>query len=87
MKTRCSIMGCRHETSRPIEGAEWICARHWSALPKRQKRAFTRLVRRWRRMTASVAAFDPVEYDRLIVRLDRLWEWLKRRAFEIDAGL
>lgn len=64
-RVKCLVPHCRRTTP---GGAirEWICPRHWSALPRDERRAYTRAKRRGKRLVA----------------LARLWRRLSRRAVE-----
>lgn len=47
-RLRCCCPGCRR-TKPAGEFAEWICARHWAAVPRRLRVRYSRLKRRARR--------------------------------------
>lgn len=64
-RLKCLCPGCRRTTPAG-RFPEWICARHWSALPKDHRRAYRRALRRGK---------DPKA-------LARLWRLLSRRAVE-----
>jgi hypothetical protein len=73
---------------------EWICPRHWSALPTMYRRAYRRACRRY---SASYGAADAARgfpdkaswlkalHDRSAAQ--RLWRRLKRLAIERAAGI
>lgn len=64
-RIKCLCPGCRRTTPAG-RFPEWICQRHWSALPKDQRRAYSRAKRRGKDGKA----------------LARLWRLLSRRAVE-----
>lgn len=75
-RLRCVVPHCRRTTGR-AGFTEWICGRHWPAIPKAARRAYGRRVRRWRRFHRPS--------DGVAAR--RMWQWLKRRAIERAMGL
>lgn len=59
----CVIPGCRR-TCKPSGFSEWICGKHWTAVPKSMRRAYARSKRRR----------DPFPIQ------DHLWRRCKRAA-------
>lgn len=43
-RVRCLCPGCRRTTGRPF--AEWICGKHWAAVPKAKRKRFFSFRRR-----------------------------------------
>ena len=66
----CQVPGCRR-TKAGEWPAEWICADHWRAIPRYQRAAFHRVVKKIRRYGLT---------DALNTRRWRLWCRLKRAA-------
>ena len=48
----CCVPGCRRTSLNRANWVEWICQRHWSAVPKRMRHAYTVAQRRKRPPTA-----------------------------------
>ncbi|WP_146193166.1 hypothetical protein [Maritimibacter sp. 55A14] len=72
-RTPCVVPGCRRTVALktlPPGDDEWICARHWAAVPKRKRRIYFRARRRLRRG----------EIERK--RADWAWNRLKKIAIE-----
>lgn len=61
----CLVPGCRRTTAAAAY-PEWICQRHWSALPKAQRRIYSRAKRKHKGGAV----------------LSRLWRLLSKRAVE-----
>lgn len=79
----CCVPGCGRSTlARGFN--EWICAGHWSLLPKETRRVYSRAKgrtnREWRK-------FDPGTAWPKEAAKHRLWNWLKRTAIERAVGL
>lgn len=76
----CCVPFCRRTIARdrlPSEHAEWICGRHWPAVPKHHKRRLRqieRIAKRTRRLSSIMLA-------------QRIWERCKREAIERAMGL
>ena len=76
MRISCCVPHCRR-TKQNAEGyAEWICAKHWSAVPRDKRRVWQRVRRDHRK---GIPQFKR--------RVDRLWQRLKRIAIEKGMGL
>ena len=50
MKTRlkCEIAGCNRTTKGDPEHEEWICAKHWRAIPRKRRRFYSLIKRRYK---------------------------------------
>lgn len=79
-RVRCAVPGC-HRTHAPFEdgSSEWICGKHWDAIPKTYRRVHYRFRRRFKAGRLSSNS----------IRLwnERIWERLKRVAIERAAGI
>lgn len=75
-RIRCCVPHCRRTKPNVAGYAEWICAKHWSAVPREQRRVWQRLVRWYRKGKVFQG-----------VRADRMWSRLKRIAIEKGMGL
>lgn len=74
---RCCVPHCTATRQNKPELKEWICGEHWKPLDLPRRRAYGRLVRRWRR-------FSPAGDDK---RAWRLWRALKRMAIDRAMGI
>lgn len=79
-RIQCCIPFCRRtrggRKGDPLrDGSEWICGEHWRLVPRRQRQAYGRYAREWRRF----GAWEPAAA--------RLWRWIKRRATERAMGV
>lgn len=90
-RSPCLVPFCRRTTK---GDHEWICDKHWPAVPKSWRRHLSLIVRRYRKRFGDNAywAYPAGSPDRLeAVRLSRLWrkmwERCKRRAIEAAAGV
>lgn len=52
----CCMPGCRRSCPNRLGWSEWICQRHWSAVPKDMRRAYAAVKRRRK----SPAAIDRI---------------------------
>ena len=65
-RINCLVPGCRR-TIAAGTFTEWICQRHWSAVPRDLRRVYARAKRRRKNLAA----------------LNRIWSACSRRAVEI----
>lgn len=68
-RASCMLTGCRRTTAVSQKDEEWICPRHWAAVPLKYRKLYTKAKRRYRdgRLTDE--------------RLARIWSRCKRQAF------
>ena len=71
----CAVPGCRR-THKAGEFDEWVCGKHWSAVPRDLRRLYTVAKRRWRR--------DPAKWGRVC---SRLWERCREAAIDRAMGI
>jgi hypothetical protein len=83
----CLVPGCKR-TTKPGP-REWICDRHWQAIPKARRRVMSRIVRQYRRQFGSNGFWQyppgsDQRRDALVLqhRWERVWRRLKREAIE-----
>lgn len=81
----CLVPGCRR-TTKPGPG-EWICQRHWQAIPKDRRRVLRRIRREYRRRFGNAGFWEfPLGSEQrmaahqLEIRWRRVWRCLKRVA-------
>ncbi len=104
IRLRCCVPHCKHtrgprkgDTEPLREGGEWICGKHWMALPKQTRRVRYRverqvekavaaepLVREWWRLPKGEARIAALNLWR---RYDRIWQACKKQAIEIGMGI
>lgn len=70
--TACCVTGCKRASRK--EWNEWICSRHWQAVPKRQRRFYALIKRR----------YDRAPSERLADMGWSAWERCKRIAERRD---
>jgi hypothetical protein len=93
-RTRCLVPFCRVTTARSV-GSEWICGKHWRAVPISLRRRMRRWHRRYHKEFPGDDAHwkhAPGSRKRLMgVKLanicDKLWERAKRIAIEAATGI
>ena len=68
-RVRCLIGGCGRTTKEKYSGMEWICQKHWSAVPKKYRKLYSLAKRKFKRME--------INNERLIV----IWGKCKDQAF------
>jgi hypothetical protein len=92
-KSTCCIPGCPRWSRKFPPGEEWICARHWRAMPRRCRRA---LLKVWQRLRDLYSVYEgrtnwtPLlahRYDQAERLSGRLWDHGKRRVILGEAGL
>ena len=66
----CSVPFCRRSTQHKGQFDSWVCAKHWQAVPKLERRIYSRARKRG----------DPS------AATDRIWARLKRIAIEHRVG-
>lgn len=88
----CCVPGCRRSTK--LVTREWICGKHWVAVPKSWRRRLSLIVRRYHKRFGDNGwhVYPAGSPDRLeAVRLTRLWrlmwERCKRAAIERAMGI
>lgn len=88
-KSTCCVPGCPR-WSRRFPG-EWLCARHWKIVPRRLRRALTKLWAEWGAMGHVHSEIVDPEARRRWRRLHwldrKLWAHAKRRVVLWEAGL
>lgn len=104
VRLTCCVPFCTHtrgarkgDKTKLTEGADWICAKHWMALPKSMRRVDSRirrqldraiaadpLVRQWWNMPKGEARVQALLLWR---RYDRIWAMCKKRATENGLGI
>ena len=79
----CAVDGCARTIGADVyrrkfqhEIGEWICSAHWKRVSREDKRAYGRL----RRQIAKYVKDELPPPPELLVREDRIWHALKRRA-------
>lgn len=90
-KSTCCIRGCPR-WSRKFPG-EWMCGRHWRAIPPRCRRAFNKtraqlndLYSIWQGRT-NWTAETSAQWGKADRRLERLWAHARRLVILREAGL
>lgn len=71
----CVVPGCRR-TTKAGRFDEWVCAKHWSAVPAADRRRYTAAKRRWR--------LDPEKWGRVA---SKIWDRCRDAAIEIAMGI
>ncbi len=66
----CLVPGCKRTIKGDPAKEEWICQRHWSPLPKAQRRAYSR------------ARAQAMRGKKDVETVQRLWRLMRRRAIE-----
>lgn len=95
-RIRCCVPFCRRTTGEPFR--EWICAKHWSMVPRTVRAVWSREKRQARRIIARKPIYreywnlPPGASDRLAAvrlwrRYDAAWERCKTAAIEAAAGV
>lgn len=76
-RIRCLVPFCRRTAPRAkvAPATRIICGPHWRAIPKRYRRVYYRLMRRWNRGKVSVHV------------MNRMWDHLERKAIEAAGGI
>lgn len=100
MRLHCVVPGCNHTRGQrkgesPItDQTEWICAKHWMAVPAHMRRRKSTMYRRYRKHFGDTPfwQFEAGSPDRLhSARLDRAcrlaWALCKRAAIERGLGI
>lgn len=92
----CCVPFCRRTTGKPFK--EWICARHWSVVPRSLRAELTAAKRQAKKITARKPLhrewwkYPAGSADRLSAlgmwrRLDRIWDRCKTAAIETAGGI
>ncbi|MDQ0510915.1 hypothetical protein [Ancylobacter amanitiformis] len=91
-RLQCCVPFCRRTTKDRHD--EWVCGKHWSAVPQRERRRLARAGRWYRKRFGQNAAWTyPAGSPKRIeaVRFDRhwrkCWERCKRAAIEAAGGI
>ena len=97
-RLQCCVPFCRRTTANKHGWGEWVCGKHWAAVPKEKRRAWLRLGREVR----SAIALEPLTREywklppgspkriaavRMWHRYDRIWNRVKRIAIERAGGI
>lgn len=101
-RIHCLVPHCRRTTDSKNGYGEWICSKHWAAVPKASRRVYSRATRRIRRAVAagemikftngsSRLCFRKgtawVEHIRALSAYERLWKRMKKLAVERSLGI
>lgn len=95
-RLRCIVPYCRRTTK--AEFREWVCAKHWTVVPKALRRAYRTAMRRARKIVGRRPEYReywklrPGSPERLSAvamwrRVDGCWERCKRAAIEAAVGI
>jgi hypothetical protein len=95
-RVQCCVLGCRRTTGKPH--AEWICAKHWSAVPKAMRAEWAAEKRKARRILARKPAYaewwvfpagssDRLAAVRLWGKMHAMWAKCREAAMEAAVGL
>ncbi len=68
----CLVPGCKRTKQRTGSGSEWICGKHWPAVPRHMRRRMYRAERRYRK----------TRNRRWWLIANRMWERCKKRAID-----
>lgn len=93
-RVACVVPFCRRTAKRTHADQEVICGKHWRQVPEARRRAYSRLLRAYRRRFGSNAFWtyppgSPLRLECLALarRCDVIWTAIKKAAIERAAGL
>lgn len=92
-RLNCCIPFCRRTTRNDEGYSEWVCGKHWQAVPKTMRRIYIRARRvvdrryRWDYWAEPAGSEARIGGHRAVQRTLRLWRRCKRAAIERAGGL
>lgn len=76
MKTRlkCEITGCKRTRKNPdSKNNEWICSKHWMAIPKKRRKFYSLMRRRYKAGKINQHRYDLAWQKIKGIALDNAW--------------